>query len=155
MLQLWTCCLLCVCSLRFSDFVHHSKSLSIRIGGFPLWNPSPISGLQGRAGAAKLHFLSDLSCAAGTLYRAFSPSIYKISYRTVLSISCTLWLQKFLSAEILLTVYLDHFLEDRPKIPIGATSKWAQLQPTWRLSSKSPIFVNLSGEPAFKGQTFL
>ena len=102
-LQLWTCCLLCVCSLSLPNSIYHSKSLPIRFGGFLYGTrlPVPHSG-RCRSYSAVFSVCSLLCyrCHA----QGISPSTYKISYWLVKSILCTLWLQKFISSEILLIV---------------------------------------------------
>ena len=101
-LQLWTCCLLCVCSLSLPDFVYPSKDWE-----FSVWNQGPALGGKG---ATKLCFLFDFSSAAGTLYRVFPPQINKISYRMVQSLLASKILINWESAHC-----SGHLLEDQLK----------------------------------------
>ena len=73
-LQLWTCCLLCVYSLSLPDFVYTSKSLLIRVGGFPVRDQGLALGWQV---ATKVCFLSVVSSAAGTVHRIFPLQLTK------------------------------------------------------------------------------
>ena len=99
MLQLWTCCLLCVCSLRLPDSIYFPKSLANRIWGFPVQDQSP-SALGGE-GATKLHFLSGLSSAIAASHKVFSLQLTKFLTGWYEASS---WLQKLLLADILLIV---------------------------------------------------
>ena len=90
----------CMCSLSLPDSVYPPKSLPIRVDGFPVWDQGPRPGAEG---ATVLHFVCSHLCCR-RLAQGIFPSAYKISYQTMQSILCTLWLQKFLSAEILLIV---------------------------------------------------
>ena len=68
------CAAHCVYVALVTHTIYPSKSLPIRVGGFPVWHQG---SAPGREGAIKMHFLTDLSSAAGTLHSAFPPQLIK------------------------------------------------------------------------------
>ena len=62
-----------MCSLSLPDFVYPSKSLLIRVGGFPVWDQDTAPG---RERATKLHFLPD-SPLCRHLAKSISPQLIK------------------------------------------------------------------------------
>lgn len=90
-----------VCSLSLPDSMSLSQSLPVRGG-------DPCVGLGipalGQEGAASLLFLSGLSTAVGPLHRVIPFQLITSPYQMEWRVFCTLWLQNFISAKILLIV---------------------------------------------------